>query len=92
MYCQRSFGDTSAGNLCHTVFFFCNIQWRQVPGGYIAIKYGGKMVFGVGVLMTAILTLVLPLCAPHLGALFALRAFMGLFESVTFPVHSPCVC
>ena len=49
------------------------------------MKRGGKTIFGLGVLCTAILTCLLPLCAPHLDVLLAIRAVMGLCESVTFP-------
>jgi MFS family permease len=65
--------------------FFWGYILGQIPGGYMAIKYGGKVVFGTGVLCTAMFTLLIPICAPHLGVLYALRAVMGLCESVTFP-------
>jgi MFS family permease len=65
--------------------FFWGYLFGQIPGGYMAIKYGGKHVFGTGILCTAIFTLLLPLCAPNLSVLYTLRAVMGLCESVTFP-------
>eukprot|EP01064_Diplonema_japonicum_P012877 TRINITY_DN2022_c16_g1_i1.p1 TRINITY_DN2022_c16_g1~~TRINITY_DN2022_c16_g1_i1.p1 ORF type:complete len:519 (+),score=72.29 TRINITY_DN2022_c16_g1_i1:72-1559(+) len=65
--------------------FFWGYVLFQIPGAILAEKYGGQIVFGIGVLGTAILTLILPLCAGHLWLLLAVRAVMGLFESVTFP-------
>jgi MFS family permease len=40
--------------------FFVGYFFGQVPGGWLATRYGGKWVFGVGVLVTAVLTLALP--------------------------------
>ena len=37
----------------------------QVAGGYIATRFGGKHVFGFGILVTSVLTLVTPLAADH---------------------------
>ena len=61
--------------------FFYGYIFTQIPGGYLAGKYGGRYIFGVGVLMTAILTLLTPLAAEiHIGALIALRVVEGFFE------------
>jgi ACS family sodium-dependent inorganic phosphate cotransporter-like MFS transporter 5 len=48
--------------------FFIGYMFGQIPGGYLATKYGGKWVFGIGVFSTAILTILLPLAA--CGSLF----------------------
>ncbi len=61
--------------------FFYGYIFTQIPGGYLAGRYGGRYIFGVGVLMTAILTLLTPLAAEiHIGALIALRVIEGFFE------------
>ena len=53
----------------------------QIPGGWLAERFGGKMVFGVGVLMTALLTLLTPAAAGiSVWALVALRVAEGFFE------------
>ena len=92
---QEQFGwsDATKGLVLST--FFIGYLFGQIPGGAIATKFGGMVVFGVGVLATAALTLLVPLCATgnlmgtgkvsNLPALYALRIFMGLFESVTYP-------
>ena len=57
----------------------------QVPSAFLVLRIGPAPCFGAGVCATAVLTLLLPLCASNLPALFALRTFMGLFESITYP-------
>ncbi|KAG7219322.1 hypothetical protein INR49_003440 [Caranx melampygus] len=66
--------------------FFFGYLLTQIPGGYLAGHYGGRLFLGVGVLGTAVLTLLTPLAA-QLGSywLFALRALEGFGEGVTFP-------
>ncbi|KAG9493738.1 sialin isoform X2 [Eleutherodactylus coqui] len=66
--------------------FFYGYILTQIPGGYIAGKFGGKLLLGFGILGTSVLTLLTPLAA-DLGAgyLIAVRALEGFGEGVTFP-------
>ncbi|CAF94410.1 unnamed protein product, partial [Tetraodon nigroviridis] len=66
--------------------FFFGYLCTQIPGGYLSDHYGGSIFLGVGVLSTAVLTLLTPLAA-QLGPtwLFALRAVEGFGEGTTFP-------
>ena len=59
----------------------------QIPGGWLATRFGGKYVYGIGIVMTAVLTLLTPLAA-HISvwALVALRVVEGMFE-----VHIRCM-
>ena len=92
---QAQFGWDNATKGLVLSTFFIGYMLGQIPGGWVATHFGGQRVFGGGVLATAVLTLLVPLCttgnllgtgkASHLGALYALRIAMGLFESVTFP-------
>ena len=68
--------------------FFYGYLFTQIPGGYLGNRYGGKLVFGLGILVTSVLTLVTPLVAGlnNLYLLVALRVLEGLGEGVTFPV------
>lgn len=61
--------------------FFFGYLCTQVPGGYLSGHYGGSVFLGVGVLGTAILTMLTPLAA-QLGSywLFTLRALEGFGE------------
>jgi ACS family sodium-dependent inorganic phosphate cotransporter-like MFS transporter 5 len=61
--------------------FFYGYVITQIPGGYLAEKYGGKWLFGVGTLVTAILTLLTPLAAKAgSGVFISVRVLMGLGE------------
>ena len=47
----------------------------------MAEKYGGRWIFGIGIVMTAVFTLFTPLAAYwHIGALIAVRVAEGIFE------------
>ena len=52
--------------------FFYGYLITQIPGGYLASRFGGRYVFGLGILLTSVLTLLTPLAAEiHIGALLA---------------------
>ncbi|CAH2234526.1 jg1666 [Pararge aegeria aegeria] len=66
--------------------FFYGYVLTQIPGGRIAEIYGGKLVYGVGVLLTAVFTLLSPIAAYTDFKLFiAVRVLEGLGEGVTYP-------
>jgi MFS family permease len=65
--------------------FFFGYIFSQVPGGWIAGRFGAKRVFGFGVLVTTLLTLVTPVVAPYYSLLIVVRIIEGFFEGVTFP-------
>jgi MFS family permease len=61
--------------------FFYGYIVTQLPGGWLATRYGGKWVFGIGVLGTAALTLLTPVVAEFSSvALFILRVVEGFME------------
>ncbi|KAJ8681208.1 hypothetical protein QAD02_016995 [Eretmocerus hayati] len=67
--------------------FYWGYVLTHIPGGLLAEKFGAKHVIGLGVLFTAILTLLTP-AATHLGdaeALILIRFLMGLGEGVIQP-------
>lgn len=66
--------------------FFYGYAVGQFPGGLLSEMYGGKIVFGLGVLGTAVFTVVSPFTAYWGGGwFFTVRLIEGLFEGVTFP-------
>lgn len=66
--------------------FFYGYITTQFVGGYVSSKIGGNLVFGVGIGMTALLTLLTPLAAKtNVYVLIAVRIIEGVFEGVTFP-------
>lgn len=66
--------------------FFYGYILTQIPGGYLAGRFGPKWLMGFGILGTVIFTLLTPLAA-DLGAsyLIAVRVIEGVGEGVTFP-------
>nr|XP_032810392.1 sialin-like [Petromyzon marinus] len=61
--------------------FFYGYIITQVPGGYLAVRYGGKLLFGMGVMVTTVLTLLTPLAA-DLGVpwIILVRVLEGIGE------------
>ncbi|XP_048729077.1 sialin-like isoform X3 [Ostrea edulis] len=77
--------DSNTQSLVLGAFFYGYII-TQIPGGWLAEVFGGKKLFGLGVLCTAILTLLTPLAARwNLYVFIALRVIEGIGEGVTFP-------
>ena len=61
--------------------FFFGYIITQIPGGWLAARFSGRWIFGVGIVMTAILTLLTPVAADfNVWALIAVRAAEGFFE------------
>jgi MFS family permease len=61
--------------------------FTQILGGWLATKFGGKWVFGVGVLGTAVLTIITPIVVKQcpLWVFIVVRILEGVGEGVTFP-------
>lgn len=58
----------------------------QVPGGRLAELFGGKLIYGYGILITAIFTLLTPIAARiSIPALVIVRVLEGVGEGVTYP-------
>ncbi|XP_077263870.1 major facilitator superfamily transporter 10 [Temnothorax americanus] len=70
--------------------FFLGYVTTNVPGGRMAEKMGGKLVYGLGVFLTAILTVISPFAAYWgLVPFLVVRVAEGFTEGVTFPaMHS----
>ena len=61
--------------------FFYGYIITQIPGGYLAAYFGGKALYGGGILLTALLTLLTPVAArTHFNLLIAVRVLEGFFE------------
>jgi MFS transporter, ACS family, solute carrier family 17 (sodium-dependent inorganic phosphate cotransporter), other len=66
--------------------FFAGYILTQVPGGYLADKYGGRAVLSVGVVAWSAMTLLTPAAAStSLPVLLAARALLGVGEGLAMP-------
>jgi MFS transporter, ACS family, solute carrier family 17 (sodium-dependent inorganic phosphate cotransporter), other len=66
--------------------FYWGYALGQIPASRFTAMYGGKVLFGLSVLVPSLITLLVPAaCRTSFGwALFS-RAILGLFESASFP-------
>ena len=61
--------------------FFYGYILTQIPGGLLAQRIGGRWVFGIGIMMTGVLTLFTQLAAnTSVWLLVTVRALEGFFE------------
>ena len=66
--------------------FFVGYLLTQVAGGWLAGRYGGKIVLGTGVVFWSLFTMLSPVAAAGgLTALLVTRVLMGVGEGITFP-------
>ncbi|XP_046628021.1 putative inorganic phosphate cotransporter [Neodiprion virginianus] len=67
--------------------FFWGYIITQIPGGILADKFGGKYTLGIGILATAIFTMLTPSVVEAFDAtgLIVLRILMGFGEGTTYP-------
>jgi len=69
--------------------FFYGYIVMEIPGGWLSYRFGGKWIFGLGMLWTAIFTLLTPLTAHlNLPLLIVIRILEGMGEGLALPcVH-----
>ncbi|EDS29567.1 sialin [Culex quinquefasciatus] len=66
--------------------FFYGLLVTQIPGGFLASKFGCTNVITVGIAGTSVLTIFTPLAAyGGAGWIIAVRFLQGLFQGVVFP-------
>jgi ACS family sodium-dependent inorganic phosphate cotransporter len=64
--------------------FFWGYTILQIPGGWLADRYGGKRILGIGVLWWSFFTMITP-AAKTVGTMTVFRTLMGVGEGVNFP-------
>lgn len=67
--------------------FFWGYIITPIPGGFLAEKFGGKWLFGLGIVLTGILGMLIPIVTTTYGflGLVGMRALQGFCEGVTYP-------
>ena len=66
--------------------FYYGYVVTQIPGGFLAEKYGSKLLCGLGVLCTSVLTLLTPLAAEGGVALLVVcKVLSGFGEGMAYP-------
>ena len=79
----QSFGWTSVEKGLVQSAFFWGYAFTQIPGGYLAQKFGGRFVLFAGVMLWSFGTLIAPACANFsFTALLVSRFLVGLGEGV----------
>ncbi|GFR97530.1 vesicular glutamate transporter 1, partial [Elysia marginata] len=70
--------------------YFYGYLFLQIPGGWLASRYGGARVWGVCQTVCAVCTLLTPVCArTSVQLTYALRFILGFAAGVTFPcIHA----
>ncbi|XP_016964204.1 putative inorganic phosphate cotransporter [Drosophila biarmipes] len=70
--------------------FYIGYIVTHIPGGLLAEKFGGKWTLGLGILSTAVFTMLTPLAIEKGDSdwLIVTRVLMGLGEGTTFPALS----
>lgn len=72
--------STEVQGLVLSSFFYGYIM-TQIPGGWLATRIGGKKLFGIGVGVSALVTILTPaLASANLYLLVLGRVVEGLFE------------
>ncbi|CAH1181150.1 unnamed protein product, partial [Phyllotreta striolata] len=66
--------------------FFYGYVFTQILGGYLATKFGGSKIFGIGIAATAVFTLLTPWAAKtNFYCLLVIRILEGLCEGINYP-------
>ena len=63
--------------------FFYGFALSQLPGGYLATKFGGARMLPIGVFIWSAATMAVPFVAGDTRALFISRVFVGLGEGIS---------
>ncbi|KAL3857471.1 hypothetical protein ACJMK2_012139 [Sinanodonta woodiana] len=66
--------------------YFYGCIFTQIPGGYLATRFGGKHIVTAAVLISSLSTLLVPLCArTHMYIVYVLRVITGFAGGALIP-------
>lgn len=83
---QQEFGWSESTKGLVLASFFVGYLLFQIPGGWLANRYGGRHVMAIAIIWWSVFTILTPLAAfVSLPLLLLVRIGMGLGEGATFP-------
>ncbi|KAH9523365.1 hypothetical protein Btru_039836 [Bulinus truncatus] len=66
--------------------YFYGYIITQVPSGWLASRYGGKLTWGVGMMVCTLCSVLTPVCArTHVYLVYVIRFLLGAAAGVSFP-------
>ena len=68
--------------------FYVGYTISQIPGGWLASKYGAKLVLSLAVLLWSLVTILTVVFGTIPWILFILRLLVGLAEGVNYPCRN----
>lgn len=84
MAAENGWSATLQGSIMSA--FFIGYLTLHAPAGFLADRFGGRWVLGIGVLLWSLFTMLTPPAAAlSVGALLLCRFLMGMAEAVTYP-------
>jgi len=82
MYTEYGWTNTQQGVVLGS--FFAGYVMTQIPGALLSQRFGGKWTFGLGILGSAVFTILTPLVSDYY-TICIIRACAGLCEGVVWP-------
>lgn len=66
--------------------YFWGYLITEIPGGYLAVRYGARFIFGIAMIVSGLFTVLMPWSASiHYGVLWTFRLVVGLAHGVIWP-------
>jgi MFS family permease len=80
---KEHWDDTSQGIVLSA--FYWGYVPTQLLGGWLTPRYGGKLVFGFGIVWASLVTIIWPYTIEYFSLTVIIRIITGLGEGVTYP-------
>ena len=66
--------------------YFWGYLITEIPGGYLAVRYGARFIFGIAMIISGLVTVLIPWAASmHWGVLWFFRFIVGVTHGVIWP-------
>jgi len=80
---KEHWSDTAQGVVLSA--FYWGYICTQLLGGWLATRFGGKLVFGWGLVWASLVTIIWPFTTEYFPLTVFIRVITGLGEGVTYP-------